>query len=267
MLLHDTNYGFLWDQSVYIVPRTPRESDTAWTRQPYHGMAPVAWSNTFQGSRGSHGRIINTQTRSGFELPVLKASRLDDATELRRLLRNGARPDVMEYLEQKQGIHVAAEFNSVRALKTLLEAGADPNAKAAFGCTPLHACCIHDSVQALEVLLRGGANPLITDFRGHDVIDHAERLRANRCLYALTSHGLVRRKQKSSHSRRTRGSSSTTRSSLSRRASAQPFHGWEPTKQSQPYVQVDRAVYQAHLNGAPLSNSGRTGWFRCAHFR
>lgn len=267
MFLHETSYGFLSDQSVYIVSHAPRKYDTFTMRQRYfNSLDAPQRSDTYRGPRGRQRRTINTRTQSGFELPVLKASRLDDAAELRRLLRNGARPDVKEYLEEKQGIHLAAEHNSVRALKALLEAGVDPNAKAAFGCTPLHACCIHDSVQALEVLLRCGANPLITDFRGRNVIDHAEHLRANRCLYALTSHGLVRRKQKSSRTLRTSGNVGR-RSRLSRPASAQPFRGWGTTKNWQRCDQVDRAVYQAHLNGAPLSNSDRAGWLRCAHFR
>lgn len=176
---------------------------------------------------------------------VLEACWRDDAAKLRRLLRRGGRSSLKDPVEGKQGTHVAAEANAGRALAVLLEAGADPNAACAYGSRPLHFCCINDAVDCLQMLLDYGANPLAADQRGLTPADHARLLDAHNCLRAMKYRGLVPRRESPSV-RRTRKYPVAPRTLPRRRRDSYRWHHHQ--------CLVGGNIYQAHLNGAPLSS-------------
>ena len=56
-------------------------------------------------------------------------------------------------------LHNAARSGDLSAVKMLLEAGADPNARGRRGATPLHEAAYNDNLAVVEALLAAGADP------------------------------------------------------------------------------------------------------------
>ena len=56
-------------------------------------------------------------------------------------------------------LHVAALWGDRHAVRMLLDAGADVNAKGDMGCTPLYFAVMNHHVDVAETLLAHGANP------------------------------------------------------------------------------------------------------------
>jgi ankyrin repeat protein len=68
-------------------------------------------------------------------------------------------------------LHSAAAVRDAEAIRLLLEAGADPNAKEAAGFTPLHAAAHHDDEASAALLLRYGADAVaIARAQGSDAV-------------------------------------------------------------------------------------------------
>ena len=90
---------------------------------------------------------------------LFKAAHRGDVATLARGLREGADvhgpPDSDGYTL----LHVAAESGRNEAMALLLEAGADPNARASDGFTPLHSAAARGHDEAVAALLAGGAAP------------------------------------------------------------------------------------------------------------
>ena len=74
------------------------------------------------------------------------------------------------------GLHDAAGQGNLNAVRALLEAGADLNARDRFGRTPLHEAAAAGFVAAVELLLANGADPNAKDHSGLTPIHEAVRL-------------------------------------------------------------------------------------------
>lgn len=88
---------------------------------------------------------------------LLTAAGLDDLTAVRLALSQGAAIDAEDEYGQTALIYAVDGGASRAVIQTLLEAGADVNAAAEGGWTPLHHAARADSVPHIRQLLRAGA--------------------------------------------------------------------------------------------------------------
>src|SRR3954471_21816398 len=75
-------------------------------------------------------------------------------------------------------LHLAAFFGGAEAVRTILAAGADPDADAdnAIGVRPIHSAAAVGAVEAVRALLEAGANPDVKQKSGHTPLDAARHL-------------------------------------------------------------------------------------------
>ena len=101
---------------------------------------------------------VDVLVKHGVPWTIHSAVACDRVEEIERLA-NG--PETL-----KQGLHTAAKFNNLRAVKFLLDAGADVDAKESWG-TALHEAVRYRSLEAAECLIERGAEVNATDQYGN----------------------------------------------------------------------------------------------------
>lgn len=82
-------------------------------------------------------------------------------------------------------LHQAALQSRTKAIRWLLQRGADPNARDSKDHTPLMVAAKAGDCQAIEALVSGGANPNITDRWGGNALYHARKRKSKRILELL----------------------------------------------------------------------------------
>ena len=75
-------------------------------------------------------------------------------------------------------LHTVCSWGDVDAVKTLVLAGADVNAKGDMGGTPLFNAVIGRSAQVVDFLLRSGADPNMSNDYNRLVVDYAKNISA-----------------------------------------------------------------------------------------
>ena len=110
-----------------------------------------------------------------------KAAKLNDAAKdgdiakIERLLNKGADPDGKKPKGETEGgftpLHFAAVLGHADAIITLLNAGADLNARDQSGNTPLHGAARSGRPEAITALLDAGAHPNAKDNDGDTALD------------------------------------------------------------------------------------------------
>ena len=98
--------------------------------------------------------VVEVLIKHGVPWTIQSAVACDRFKEVRTLARQrGA---------LKVGLHAAAKFNNVRAIRFLLEQGVDVNVKQSWG-TALHEAVRYESLEAAEYLIKRGASVNATD--------------------------------------------------------------------------------------------------------
>jgi ankyrin repeat protein len=94
-----------------------------------------------------------------------------DSEEVTRLLLDaGANVNQRDRRDGRSPLHYAQD---PRAARMLLERGADPNAQANDGSTPLHECAEYGNVETARLLLAAGADACLSDSSGRTPRDVA----------------------------------------------------------------------------------------------
>ena len=97
---------------------------------------------------------------------LLEAARNGDLIKVQTLLEKGANPNAKDD-DGKTPLHNAVKEGHVEIVKLLLEHGANPNAQDDGGLTPLHSAAFHGYVEIVKLMLEHGANPNAKTILGH----------------------------------------------------------------------------------------------------
>ncbi len=111
--------------------------------------------------------------------PIHEAARTGSGADLERLLK--AEPKLRD-LRNAYGstpLHLAAMNPELSALKVLLAAGADPNARDSEGATPLHMAAYASRPAHARLLLEAGADPKLKTNTGRDATSMARKVKSD----------------------------------------------------------------------------------------
>lgn len=89
---------------------------------------------------------------------LIFAMSIEDIDQMRQLLKLGFQFNTDPNECEWEAIHWACDMDAPKATETLIEFGANPNAKDNNGDTPLHLICRNGATDMVDVLLNSGAN-------------------------------------------------------------------------------------------------------------
>ena len=107
------------------------------------------------------------------------AARLGDGAQISVLLQAIPGERDQRTAQGSTPLHLAAANPDPTALKLLLEAGADPNARDHDGATPLHIAAYAQNARHARLLLEAGADPYAKTNAGRDPTSMARKAMAN----------------------------------------------------------------------------------------
>ena len=110
--------------------------------------------------------------------PLMQAAQDGNAEEVRRLLGQGASPNVADdKLVGATAVHIAAAGQAA-CLRLLLDAGGDANAPNRSGSTPVHNAAYNGFGDCLRLLLENGGKVVVWNKYGRTPLDYAEKREA-----------------------------------------------------------------------------------------
>lgn len=119
------------------------------------------------------------QVLGAHDQPIHDAARLGTGAEVQAILKaNPAARDARTILGVTP-LHLAATNPDVSALKALIAAGADANAKDNDGLTPLHMAAYTQRAPNAQLLLDAGADPTVKSHAGRDPLSMARKAMAH----------------------------------------------------------------------------------------
>lgn len=111
--------------------------------------------------------------------PIHDAARSGSGDEIRRLLAADPKQRDLRTALGSQPLHLAAMNPDTGALRALLAAGANPNARDNEGATPLHMAAYASRTTHAQILLEAGADPLAKTDNGRDATAMARKVKAD----------------------------------------------------------------------------------------
>lgn len=130
-----------------------------------------SWSSP---ARKAHGQSMTAQLKDEMAASLRLAAQLDQPEKISHLLSNNEL-DINSFTEDTKtpALYIAASYDSLNALKLLLDLEADPNQADVDGETALHACASSRNGDAVSLLIEKGANIFSMDNVGRTLLDAA----------------------------------------------------------------------------------------------
>lgn len=114
-----------------------------------------------------------------FDQPIHDAARLGSGKEVSRLLAADPKARDARTALGSQPLHLAAMNPDTTAMKALIAAGANVNARDNEGATPLHKAAYASRTEHTRILLEAGADPLAKTDNGRDATSMARKVKAD----------------------------------------------------------------------------------------
>ena len=130
------------------------------------------------------GGVVMTQNVGAENLPVSEApihfaARQGTAAEVEAMVRSNRGLIQLRTDQGSTALHMAAMNPDLAVLRTLLAAGADPNARDADGATPLHMAAYASRPVHTRLLLEAGSDPLLKTNNGRDAAAMARKVKSD----------------------------------------------------------------------------------------
>lgn len=119
------------------------------------------------------------QTLGAGDQPIHDAARLGSGRDIERILKDNPMARDARTPAGSTPLHLAATNPDLSALKALVAAGADPNARDSEGATPLHMAAYTQNANQAQALLEAGADPMAKTNIGRDPTSMARKAMAN----------------------------------------------------------------------------------------
>jgi hypothetical protein len=121
------------------------------------------------------GADVNEKSKEGATL-LMEYCHFPDVPMASFLLRHGAKPEAARSPKGRTALMVAcAYWCGLDMVKLLVTYGADVNAKAADGSTPLMLAAMNEKQDVVDYLLSRGANAKAGDAKGQTALDYARK--------------------------------------------------------------------------------------------
>lgn len=111
--------------------------------------------------------------------PIHDAARIGSGKDVESILRVSPTARDARTPQGSTPMHLAATNPDVSALRSLVAAGADPNARDSDGATPLHMAAYTQNARHAQILLEAGADPMAKTNIGRDPTSMARKAMAN----------------------------------------------------------------------------------------
>jgi len=116
---------------------------------------------------------------TSYDQPIHDAARNGSGDDVRRLLQADPRQRDVRTALGSTPLHLAATNGDTSAMKALIAAGANPNARDNDGATPLHMAAYSSRPANSQLLLEAGADPLAKTDNGRDPTSMARKVKAD----------------------------------------------------------------------------------------
>ena len=93
-------------------------------------------------------------------------------------------------------LHTVCSWGDIDAVKILVAAGADINAKGDQGATPLFNAVISENSEVVSFLLKSGADPKITNDYKRNVLEYAKNVKSPPSIVAILEKATSAKKTK-----------------------------------------------------------------------